>query len=104
MKISIVIPAHNEEACLAQTIRCALDQDYQDSEVIVVNNASTDRTEEISRAFPEITLINEPRKGLLWARISSTSWLDRPDPKNERWSQSNIHQNAGFRYARLRRQ
>jgi glycosyltransferase involved in cell wall biosynthesis len=68
MKVSIVIPAHNEEAYLAQTIRSALAQDYSDFEVIVVNNASTDRTEEIAKEFPNITLINESRMGLPRAR------------------------------------
>jgi glycosyltransferase involved in cell wall biosynthesis len=68
MKISIVIPAYNEEAYLAQTIRSALAQDYSDFEVIVVNNASTDRTEEIARGFANITLINESRIGLPRAR------------------------------------
>lgn len=68
MKVSIVIPAYNEEAYLAQTIRSALAQDYFDFEVIVVNNASTDRTEEIARGFPNITLINESRIGLPRAR------------------------------------
>ena len=68
MKISIVIPAYNEEAYLAQTIRSALAQDCADFEVIVVNNASKDRTEEIARGFANITLINESRLGLSRAR------------------------------------
>ena len=66
--ISIVIPAHNEEKGLAQTIRSAIKQDYGNFEVIVVNNASTDRTEEIARGFSEVTVINESRKGILLAR------------------------------------
>jgi len=68
MKISIVIPAHNEEACLADTIRAAQAQDYPDFEVIVVNNGSSDRTEEVARGFPGVIVVNEPRKGILWAR------------------------------------
>jgi glycosyltransferase involved in cell wall biosynthesis len=68
MKISIVIPAYNEEAYLAQTIRSALEQDYPDFEVIVVNNASTDRTEKVARGFPAVAVVNESRRGLLWAR------------------------------------
>jgi glycosyltransferase involved in cell wall biosynthesis len=68
MKVSIVIPAYNEEAYLAQTIRSALEQDYSDFEVIVVNNASTDRTEQIARGFPNVAVVNESRRGLPWAR------------------------------------
>ncbi|MEI6304558.1 MAG: glycosyltransferase family 2 protein [Candidatus Taylorbacteria bacterium] len=67
MKISVVIPAHNEELTIANTIRAVLAQDYPDFEVIVVNNASSDRTAEIVSGFP-VRLVNESRKGLLWAR------------------------------------
>jgi glycosyltransferase involved in cell wall biosynthesis len=68
MKISIVIPAHNEEGTLPPTLKAALGQDYSDFEVIVVNNASTDRTEEVARGFSGVIVVNESRKGLLWAR------------------------------------
>jgi len=68
MKVSIVIPAYNEEAGLARTITSALEQDYPHFEVIVVNNGSTDRTEEIARGFSNVTVVNEPKRGLLWAR------------------------------------
>jgi glycosyltransferase involved in cell wall biosynthesis len=68
MKVSIIIPAYNEEAYLAQTIKSALEQDYPDFEVIVVNNASTDPTEEIARGFPNVAVVNESRRGLPWAR------------------------------------
>ena len=66
-KVSIVIPAHNEEHCLAATLEkvCALG--YPDFEVIVVDNASTDRTSEIAQRFP-VKLVHEEKKGLLHAR------------------------------------
>ena len=66
-KVSIVIPAHNEEKFLAATLErvCALD--YPDFEVIVVDNASSDRTGEIAETFP-VKLVREEEKGLLHAR------------------------------------
>lgn len=67
MRISIVIPAHNEETLLANTIRAALAQDYPDFDVIVVNNDSSDRTAQVAGQFP-VKVVHEPRKGLLWAR------------------------------------
>lgn len=67
MKASIVIPAYNEEKSIADTIRAVLVQDYSDFEVIVVNNASTDCTREIASRFA-IKVVDEPNKGLLWAR------------------------------------
>ncbi len=67
MKVSIVIPAYNEEKNIAKTIEAALAQDYQDREVIVVDNASTDRTAEIASRYP-VKVVREPIKGLLNAR------------------------------------
>jgi glycosyltransferase involved in cell wall biosynthesis len=67
MKVSIIIPAHNEEDSLAETLRHVLALDHSDFEVIVVDNASSDRTSEIARRFP-ILLVHEKIKGLLHAR------------------------------------
>lgn len=67
MKISVVIPAYNEEKNIAQTIEAVLAQNYSDFEIIVVNNASTDNTFEIASKYP-IKVVTEDRKGLLWAR------------------------------------
>ena len=66
-KVSIVIPAYNEEKCLAATLTkvCALE--YPNFEVIVVDNASADRTGEIARTFP-VKVVREEKKGLLHAR------------------------------------
>ena len=67
MKVSIVIPAHNEESVIADTLRAVLAQRHPNYEVIVVDNASNDRTAEIASRFP-VKVIRENRKGLLWAR------------------------------------
>ncbi len=70
MKLSIVVPAYNEENYLLdclQSIRLDTLGLY-DVEVIVVNNASTDRTAEIARLFPEVKLVDELCKGLPYAR------------------------------------
>jgi cellulose synthase/poly-beta-1,6-N-acetylglucosamine synthase-like glycosyltransferase len=67
LKVSIVIPAHNEEKNLARTLEAVLALDYPEFEVIVVDNASTDATKDVAARFPVI-LVMEPRKGLLYAR------------------------------------
>lgn len=67
MKISVIIPAHNEEKNIADTIKAVLAQDHEDFEVIVVDNASSDRTSAVAGQFP-VKLVSESRKGLLWAR------------------------------------
>src|ERR1700751_621643 len=50
-KISIGLPVYNGEAYLAKAIESLLDQSYTDFEVIISDNASTDRTAEICRDF-----------------------------------------------------
>lgn len=42
--VSILIPTYNREKIIAESIKSALDQDYDNLEVVVVDNASTDAT------------------------------------------------------------
>ena len=79
MKISFVIPAHNEEkmikACLASVFK-EITRSKEgrtflvpfESEVVVVDNASTDRTREEALKFPDVTVVRENLKGLVYAR------------------------------------
>ena len=50
-KVSILIPAHNEEEALTSTLTAALASVYPDFEVIVIDDASTDKTAQIIREF-----------------------------------------------------
>ncbi len=71
MRISFVIPAYNEEDYLAQcleSVRREMARTPCDAEIIVVNNASTDRTGEVARSFEGVRVVDEPRKGLVRAR------------------------------------
>src|SRR5579872_5806075 len=47
--ISVIIPAHNEEKYLIQTLEALQRQNYGWFEVIVVANGCTDRTREVAR-------------------------------------------------------
>jgi glycosyltransferase involved in cell wall biosynthesis len=71
--LSIVVPAYNEEGYLGYCLQSLLEQDFpkQDFEIIVVNNASTDKTETIARAF-KVKVISEPKKGTVFARQKGT--------------------------------
>lgn len=65
-KLSIVIPALNEEDAIGSTISRCLEAKahilsetgLEDVEIIVVNDGSTDRTPEIAASYKEVTLIN----------------------------------------------
>ena len=50
-KISIVMPVYNGEKHIKESILSVLKQSYKDFELIVVNDASTDRTQEIIDSF-----------------------------------------------------
>jgi cellulose synthase/poly-beta-1,6-N-acetylglucosamine synthase-like glycosyltransferase len=73
MKLSFVIPAYNEESyigeCLESIMKEIQGRNF-DVEIIVVNNASSDRTEEIARSFSRVKVVDEPKKGLVQARNS----------------------------------
>jgi glycosyltransferase involved in cell wall biosynthesis len=69
--ISFVVPAYNEAKNLPRTLTAIIDEIRQSgcvAEVIVVNNASTDDTGVVAGSFPEVTVVNEPMKGLVQAR------------------------------------
>jgi glycosyltransferase involved in cell wall biosynthesis len=51
--VSILVPVYNREAIIAETLESALSQTYKNIEVIVVDNASTDRTWCVVQSFLE---------------------------------------------------
>lgn len=69
MVLSIIIPAYNEEKYLPAAL-AAVTKSAPDflNEVIVVNNASADRTSAVARNVPRVRVVDEPNKGLTRAR------------------------------------
>ena len=60
-KISVCIPSHNNEGTIAETIKSVIRQEYPAKEIIVCDDASTDRTTDIVRTFPEVRLVVNPQ-------------------------------------------
>jgi len=46
MKISVIIPAYNHEKYITEAISSVLNQSYHDLEIIIINDGSTDSTEQ----------------------------------------------------------
>ena len=63
MKVSLVIPAYNEEEAIGDVLNSAIDtlnNSPYEWEIIVVDDASSDRTAEIVEGFQEVTLVRHP--------------------------------------------
>jgi len=67
IKISVIIPARNEEKYIESCIRSVKLQDFSDYEIIVVDNGSTDKTVEIAKTLG-VRVVSEPKVGLHRAR------------------------------------
>lgn len=68
-----MVPAYNEEvlirSCL-QSISAEAQRTQIRHEIIVVDNASTDRTAHIAGEFPDVIIIKEPKRGLVYSRMA----------------------------------
>src|SRR2546422_3447261 len=67
--VSVVIPVYNGERYLADAIQSVLDQTYQNFEVIVVDDGSTDGSAEVAQRFGEaIRYVHQANGGACKAR------------------------------------
>ncbi|MDP3970759.1 MAG: glycosyltransferase family A protein [bacterium] len=100
-RVSVIIPAYNEEKTIARCIRSLVEQslDSSEYEIIVVDNNCTDKTIEIVKLFPDIKIVKESNPGVGAARyrgwqeargdiIASTD-ADCEAPKH--WLKKTIH-------------
>lgn len=53
-KVSVLIPVYNREALIGECIQSALDQTFTDFEIIIVDNASTDKTWEVCQQYAAV--------------------------------------------------
>ena len=67
MKVSVVIPAYNEEKYIGACLDCFMKQEVPADEVIVINNNSTDQTEVIAKKYP-VRILDLKEQGVIRAR------------------------------------
>lgn len=94
MKISIVIPLYNKEKHIRDTLKCIFEQTYQDFEIIIVNDGSSDRSLEIVSTVKDarIRVISQENKGAAAARnkgveIASSDYVAFMDA-DDRWKKN----------------
>ena len=118
--VSVIVPARNEEDCLALCLKSLVVQTRIDFEIIVVDDASTDRTAEIARSFVNRVPVSpgedarsptnngaaEPALSDQPQGRSRTSVLPRPlvtvisaPPLPENWTGKNNAMSAGAKIA-----
>ena len=83
-EVSVIVPARNEEACLADCLRTLVGQAGPSYEIIVVDDHSTDGTRAIAESFPVRVIAADPlpagwsgKCNAAWsgAKIAQGQWL-----------------------------
>lgn len=77
-KISVIIPVYNVEKYLVRCINSILNQSFENFELILVNDGSTDNSLEICKTYlnkdKRIKLVSQANKGLSAARNTGLSY------------------------------
>ena len=72
IKYSVIIPVYNSEKTLKRCLDSLLEQRWEDVEVILINDGSSDRSGEIIRAYsnryPNIRTVTQENSGVSAAR------------------------------------
>lgn len=75
--VSIIIPCYNHAVFIEETLQSALNSTYSNIEIIIINDGSTDNTEEIALKFaekyPNIHYVHQNNKGPAAARNNGIS-------------------------------
>src|SRR3954468_22992204 len=73
-QVSVIIPVFNAAATVAETIESVLRQTFDDYEIIVVDDGSTDRTAHVLGRYQDrIQMIRRPNGGISAARNSGVA-------------------------------
>ena len=98
-KISVIVPIYNVEKYLERCVGSILNQTFSDFEVLLINDASTDRSLQIARGFSgdgRVCVLDKPHSGLGNTRnygvehangeyllfVDSDDWIDEDMLKN----------------------
>ncbi|HXW89736.1 MAG TPA: glycosyltransferase family 2 protein [Terriglobales bacterium] len=91
--VSVIVPARNEELCLAKCLKSLVSQQGVSREIIVVDDDSTDRTRDIAESIPGVRVVDAGPLPIGWsgkvnamlagARVARGDWLLFTDADTE---------------------
>ena len=91
--VSVIVPARNEELCLAKCLKSLVSQQGVSREIIVVDDDSTDRTRDIAESIPGVRVVDAGPLPIGWsgkvnamlagARVAQGDWLLFTDADTE---------------------
>lgn len=62
--VSALMPAYNAEEFIGEAIESVLAQGYEDLEIVVVDDGSTDKTADIAEKYPKVRCIRKEHSGI----------------------------------------
>ena len=101
MKISVIIPTFNRKYVLHRAIESVANQTRPPIEIIVVDDGSTDGTEDwLANSFPSVKYIYQDNKGVSSARnigieVSKGSWVSFLDSDDE-WMPTKLEEQESY--------
>lgn len=100
MNITVVIPTYNRYEVLQRALKSVYSQSYIPSEVIVVDDGSTDNTSQITKQFPHVKYFFQKNSGVSSARNigikkSTNDWIAFLDSDDE-WHIDKLKEHVKF--------
>jgi len=98
--LSVIIPTYNRYDVLKRAIKSVLAQSYQNFELIVIDDGSSDNTPKIQKEFPNIRYFHQINKGVSSARNlgiekASYDWVVFLDSDDE-WMEEKLQLQVDF--------
>jgi len=100
MNITAIIPTYNRYRLLKRAISSIYTQTYLPKEIIVVDDGSTDNTQQITKDFPDIIYIYQENRGVSSARnvginAAKCEWIAFLDSDDE-WNEKKLEKQVRF--------
>lgn len=73
--ISVIIPCYNQAHFLSDAIESVLNQTYHNTEIIVIDDGSTDDTFDIATKYKQVKCIRQGNKGVAHSRNNALKYI-----------------------------